>query len=195
MPRASGRDDEQTVITLIVESAADVLAGRPLCRCGHRRGKADPRQSRITVQQRDPIQVDPPAPQIARDRCGRWESRAGQRAIPLGPRGVGLVGEVPRRNSGAMLPAAVGRLGRFVKGIAALRDVPDEDVMDAAGIDVEGCHLRDWHALERRDEPRQAAVVAGPDDVDGTSVIESLDRLDQPDRDVVRAHDLRQPLD
>lgn len=93
-----------------------------------------------------------------------------------------------------MLPAAVGWIGRFVEWVAAVSDVTDEGCVDAADVDIEGGHSGGWHALERRDEPGHAAVVTGADDVNGPPILKTLDRLDEPDRDVTRVHDLGQTL-
>lgn len=80
---------------------------------------------------------------VAATRQGECGRKPGTRqgAVPLRPRRCGLVGEVPRLDGGASLPAAVGGIGRLVERIAAVGDVADEDVVDGARVHVERRHL------------------------------------------------------
>lgn len=78
---------------------------------------------------------------------GRRQACTGQGSVPLGPRRRRLIREVPSRDGGAVLPAAVRRVGRPVQRVGAMGNVADEDVMYGVFVDVEGGHLRDRHFL------------------------------------------------
>lgn len=75
-------------------------------------------------------------PQVSWNGLGGRKSSARQRAVPLGPRRVRFVSEVPRRDGAPLLPPAVGWLGRLVERVRTVRDVTDKDGLDAVGVDV-----------------------------------------------------------
>ncbi len=100
-------------------------------------------------------------------QAGRGES-----AVPLSPRRVGLVGEVPSFDRASALPASVSRIQWLVERRRSVGSVADIDVVDGADVNVESWHLRDGGAFERRDQPRDAAVLAGADHVDRAAVVE-----------------------
>lgn len=140
MRRSGGRADEQPVVALVVQRVSNLLTHWPLLLGRPRRRKADTSQACVVVKQRHPVQVDAPPPQISRDRIHRRKPGARQCPIPLGPRRIRLVGEIPGRDGSTLLPAAVGRFGRQIERVAAVRDMSDEEVVDAASVDVELGH-------------------------------------------------------
>lgn len=76
------------------------------------------------------------------------------------------------------------------------RDMPDKDAADSADVHIELSHqLRDRHALKRCDQLRQTWIISISDDVDGTPVVETGDRLDEPYWNVGRIHHLCEPVD
>ena len=158
MPRPGGRGHEQRVVAFVVQRVADLLAARPLLLGRSWWREVDSGQPGVVVEKRHLVQIDAPPPQISKDRVGRRKSGTSQSAVPRGPRRIGLVGEVLGPDGGAPLPAAVGRLGWLVERVGAVRDVPDEDVMDAAGVDVESGQSRLRACLRAR---RRAATRCG----------------------------------
>lgn len=78
---------------------------------------------------------------------GRWQARAGQGSIPLGPSRRRLVSEIPGHAGAAVLPAAVRRVGRPIERVGFMSDVANEHVVYGVLVDVEGRHLRDGHFL------------------------------------------------
>ncbi len=185
---ARGGSDQDRLVALAMKLIADVLARWPLVGGGQRRRQPHATQPFIVVEERDPVQIHAPAPEISRQRVRGWQARSGQGAVPLGPGGRWLIGEIPGRHDPAMLPAAVGRVGRLVERIGVVRDVADEDAADWFFVDVEVGHLRDGHAFEGGDQPGNGAVVSVADRVDRTPVVEAADRFDQPGRDVADVH-------
>jgi hypothetical protein len=188
-------NDQERFVAFLVESVTDVLAGRPLLLGGERHGKADPFKAFFAVEQSHTSEIDAPPPQVARQGPSGWEPRAGQGAVPLGPGRGRFVGEIPRLDHVAVLPAPVGGVGRLVERVAAVGDVANEAAVDGADVDIKGRHLRNRCALEGSDKARDAAIVAAPDGIDGSAVIEASDGLDQPDRNVGGLHDVSEALD
>lgn len=141
MRRTGGGGHQERVIAFGVEPVADGLACRPLLGDGEERWKTDSLEALVAVEQGDALEIDAPAPQVPWEGLRGRDAGGGQGAVPLRPGGGRFVSEVEGLDDVAVLPAAVGRVGRLIERVCAVRDVADEDVADGGYIDVEGRHL------------------------------------------------------
>jgi len=129
------------------------------------------------------------APHIARHLPCRRQPALCQLAIPLRPERVLALRQIEGVNDEATLPAVIsGRLGPR----AWIRTMGDVTQPRAGGVDsrdVErqcGLTSDSPRRLELGDDPRDLARLAPSDQLERLSIVERLDGLRKPDRDVLR---------
>jgi hypothetical protein len=110
-------------------------------------------------------------------------------AVPLRPDRLRRVAQVDRVDNRALLPTVI-------RGRIAVREwaptwpsVLEPGAADTQLIDVERQESDCAGILDARDQASDLHVVAARDQVDRLLIVERLDRLGEPDRDVVGADD------
>ena len=144
-------------------------------------------------QVRDPLQVQREPPQVA------WETEVGrlaelgERAIPLRPHRVGVLGEVQAGDLLAALPAPVRRrVSRHRWRASGNMPVPDPGRRDRRCLD--GMALAESRRLELGDHARDLLVAARGDHVQRLAMLERRDRLVQPHRHPLGAEHGGEPV-
>ena len=157
-------------------------------------------------------QADQPGPAAPASRDWRRSRRR-----PTARRGAACAGSAERPSPrggdttppkpSPRRPRGTGRRRRHLAAIDCLapehgtatqahhRVMPEPSASDGRSVDVE------WHSLDRpwvfqfADQGGQPPVLAAPNEFDRLLVVECLERLRHPDRDVLRPHHVLQALD
>jgi len=117
---------------------------------------------------------------VVRDGRAGWETAFGEVAIPLGDRGIRLVGELEAANHVATLPAAVGRLSTAAEQVRAMWHMADPFAADGDRIGLERHPSGDAGVLELGDELCDAPVVAASEHLNRLIVVERLEWSVEP---------------
>ena len=164
------------------------LVRRPRRSTGLRSCQTHTRQTSRRGQIRDP-DVDVPLPETARQLLVGRNPELGKVAVPLGPRRVVRIREIEGVDDVAALPAAVGWRITVRPRRPARTALSHPATADGPGIDVERQGLDGPRVLELADESGDAPVFAAANQIDRFLVVQRLDRLRHPNRDVLRTHD------
>ena len=174
---------------VVPERFADVLIGRPCFPAWSRQSQADACESVRIAEIGHVERLHSVAPYVSRKLLQRWYAPLGQVAIPLGPQRLLLIGEVEGVDYLAALPPVVAWRRRPEAWVSAVRDVTQPRSGGVNRIDVERQRTVTSDSagrLELRNDPGDLACSASSDQLERLLIVERLDRLRQPDRNVVR---------
>ena len=128
-------------------------------------------------------------PQIAWRLDVRGKAGLSEMPAPLRPGGLLPIREVERINDLATLPATVRWRVGPAQRIEPVWYVSDPDPLDHHRLDVEGQGSDRTRALQGGEQLSHMPVLAARDQIHRLLVVERLDRLAQPNRDVTGIHD------
>lgn len=100
----------------------------------------------------------------------------GEQAVPLSDRRGWLVGEIQAAYDLAALPAAIGCLRGAAQQRGVMRRMADPQAVEDDRSDLHALSSGDAGVLELANEPRDPAIFAAGEDLDGLLVLECLDR-------------------
>jgi hypothetical protein len=180
-----GAGGEDPCESLAVKLLTDGLKPWPAVAARRRRREIDTSKALRGAQIGDLELTDRVGPHVSRKRVPGRHASLGEVSIPLGPDAIGGPAEIERVDDLAALPAVViGRRGAC-RRIDSRRSVPKPPSIDGGRLDVERHELCGARRLESGNEAGNAASLPAGNELDRPVVVERLDWLQQPHRDVL----------